>query len=120
MKNIIIALALLLSLGASGQIDVRNLEIRQNGNRSEISFDAQIDRKATGRNNKLTMTPVLYNNNRAVELPPIVVETRRTRIMDARNRVSPLPGAVLTENGKIVRYAEQSKSFAGRCFDRKR
>ena len=104
MKNIVMVLALLLSIGATGQIDVRNIEVRQNGNRSEISFDAQIDKKATGRNYKLTMTPVLYNNSYSVELPPIVVESRRTRIMDARNRVQPLPGAVLTQNGRTVRY----------------
>ena len=106
MKNkVIIVVALFLSLGAAGQIDVRNLEIRQNGNTSEIVFDARIDNKATGRNYKLVMTPILYNDLRAEELPPIIVETRRTRIMDYRNGTQPFPGAVYTENGNMLRYA---------------
>jgi len=108
MKRTLIIITVVLtffSFGAIGQINVRNLEIKQNGGRSEVLFDAQISNKATARSKKLTMIPVLYNDNRSVELPPIVVESRRTRIMDARNGVEPLDGAYLTENGRTVRYS---------------
>ena len=105
MKNTVIAIvALLLSLGAAGQVNVRNFEIRQNGAAAEVSFDALVDKKATNSNHKLIMTPVVYSGNQYVELAPIVVETRKTRILDARTGVQPIPNATLTENGRIVRY----------------
>lgn len=103
-KTLIIVIGLLLSAGIMGQVRVSNFETRQNGNRTEIAFDAQIDKKATNSNHKLIMTPVLYNGNQAVELSPIVVETRKTKIMDARTGVQPLPNALLTENGRRIRY----------------
>jgi len=88
-----------------GQVRMSNVEIRQVGNRTDIFFDAQMDRNATARSYKLIVTPVAYNEAQQMALPPIVVETRRTRIMDLRHGVQPLPGALLTENGRTVRYA---------------
>jgi len=103
-KLIIIATTLLLSAAVTAQVRVSNFAVRQNGAAAEVSFDAQVDRKATKSSYKLIMTPVVYSGNQYVELAPIVVETRKTRILDSRTGVQPIPNATLTENGRIVRY----------------
>jgi len=105
MKRIaIMAIGLLSSVGVMGQAKVENIEVKPNGGMAEVSFDVTVDKRATGRNYKLVMTPVMYDATRSVELSPIVVESRRTRIMDARNKVPPLSGVLLTGNGETIRY----------------
>ena len=104
-KIVIMIIGLLSSLGLTGQVRVNNFEVGQDGSRINLSFDALVDKNATKKDYKLVMIPVVYNGNQSATLSPIVVETRQTRILDARNGLEPLPGAFLTENGKTVRYA---------------
>jgi len=104
-KLIIIATALLLSASVMAQVKVNNFVVRQNGAATEVTFDAIISKKATNANHKLIMTPVLYSGLQTVELPPIVVETRKSKILDARTGVQPVPFAMTTTNGRTVSYS---------------
>ena len=106
MKKIfLIAISLFVSLSVAGQVEVSNIDIKQNGNKAEITFDAKVDKNATRRDYKLIMTPVLFSGSQSKNLPPIIVESARTRIVDARNRELPPANALLTENGRTERYS---------------
>ena len=105
IKTIIaISLFLCINVNVTGQVIVNNIEVKRNGNKAEISFNAQINKKATKQDYKLIMTPVIHNGRQSAELSPIVVESRRTRIMDAREGVPPIPNALLTQNGRTEYY----------------
>ena len=103
-RRLIIAAALLCSMHLAGQVKVSNVEVKQNGNKAEITFDAQIDKDAAGGNYKLVMTPVMFNGSKSLTLAPIEVGNRRTRILDARNNVVPVPNTLMTANGKSEHY----------------
>jgi outer membrane protein OmpA-like peptidoglycan-associated protein len=92
-------------MNLTGQVQVDNIRVAQNGSRAEISFDTRIDDKVAGRNYKVVMFPVIYKGSQSMDLPPIVVENNRTRILDARRRVENLPNAFLTNNDQRLRYA---------------
>ncbi len=103
-KTLIIAMGLFVSLSAMGQVRVNDVTVVRDGGTAEVSFDAGIDKKATDRSNKLIMTPVIYKERHSVALAPIVIETRRTRIMDERKGLEPLPGAFMTGNDRTFSY----------------
>ncbi|MCC8062098.1 MAG: hypothetical protein LIO68_02495 [Rikenellaceae bacterium] len=110
MKRILCASALLTLCWttATAQMTIGDIRIEKNGDRADIRFSGHVDPQATRRNYKLILTPVLSNGKESVALPPIVVETRRTRILDKRDKTVPEPGAVLTENGASFDYAAQT------------
>ena len=103
-KILILGVSVFTALNAMGQAQVENLEVVRHDGTAEISFDANIDKQATDRKDKLILTPVLYAGENEAQLAPIVVETRRTRILDLRNNVEPIEGAFLTENDGTVSY----------------
>jgi outer membrane protein OmpA-like peptidoglycan-associated protein len=103
-RTIITAILLPWAAAVSGQVKVENAKIDRDGASATVSFEAKIDAKATKRNYKLILTPVVYNAEGAASLAPIVVETRRTRIRDLRDGVAPVPGARTTGNGATVDY----------------
>jgi outer membrane protein OmpA-like peptidoglycan-associated protein len=107
MKKIaILALGLMFSTAVAAQVAVSNVGIEQGDGRVSLSFDVRVDKKAAGGNHKLVITPVLYDRDGGtpVEFSPIVVHSRRTLIMDERNKVTPLPFATLARYGQTVRY----------------
>lgn len=110
------ALLSLCLTSATAQIRIDSVRITKTGDEAVVRFTGQVESKATGRNYKLTVTPALCNGKESVSLPPIVVETRRTRIMDSRDRINPQSGSVVTANGKSFDYVvkkEYRKWFPG-------
>lgn len=118
MKRII--LGILLSavtccyISAQEKEDVKldGVSIQKKGDHVEVSFKAYIGRKATKRNYKLVLTPTLYKGEQTKVLKPIVVETRATKIMDARERISwgkrkTETSGYKTVNGSDVTYFAQ-------------
>ena len=91
--------------GVSGQIKVNEPQLVRDGERAAISFTGQIDRRVTGFS--LMITPVLYSAEGSVSLAPILVNTRRARIYDARNRLQALPGTVSAEKGGQFAYTAE-------------
>ncbi|MEG2366099.1 MAG: hypothetical protein RSB29_05010 [Alistipes sp.] len=85
-------------------IMVYDLEIERSKGQVEVAFDVVCGRQATPRNYALTLIPVLYNGAQALALTPIVVETRRTQILDYRNRVAIAEGYVAATRGSDIAY----------------
>lgn len=86
------------------ELKTDNLTIVKKGQSINIGFTVNIGDRAKSRDYKLVLTPVLYNGTTEEKLKQIVVETRRTRIVDERNGVAPLKGAYMAEFGNKIDY----------------
>lgn len=100
-------LLLLCGTAANAQIRIDSIRITKTGSRATVRFTGLVEPKATGRNEELTLTPVLYNDQESVSLPPVVVQTRRMRIMAQRDGERPLSGVLRTSKGKSFGYTAQ-------------
>lgn len=105
MKKIsIISLGLLSSLSVTGQVKTDRVEIKRTEDKAQISFQAEIAPKTVKSNEKEILTPVIYNGTETAMLSPILIQGRRSRIMDQRNRVTPPAGAIIATDGETIRY----------------
>ncbi len=110
MKKILLlsTICCLWGLQASGQEDparVSDLRVERAGSSVEISCLMDVEPKAASRNQKLTLTPLLFRDGHSLELDPVVVGTRRTEIVDFRNRTALPAGATEARRGRTVSYA---------------
>lgn len=92
-------------LGASAQVRVNNVNVSKKGEALEVSFEAQIDKKAVKPNYKVVITPVVEGSGEHATLGEIVVQPRRNRIVEQRNGIKPTAGAIYASNGDKVTYA---------------
>ena len=82
-KNILLFLGVLLTTGLLAQkVEVSNPKIREHSDKVTISFTAKFDKLSS--NEKLILTPVLYNKGDVKELSSIVVAGRNRLISDKR------------------------------------
>ena len=82
-KNILLFLGILLTTSLMAQkVQISNPKIREHSDKMTISFIAKFDKLAS--NEKLILTPVLYNNGEVKELPAIIVVGRNRLISDKR------------------------------------
>ncbi|MEG1664173.1 MAG: hypothetical protein RR286_02565 [Mucinivorans sp.] len=112
MKKIILIALLIGAVGLSTaqnqrDIQVDNLSIQSVEQTLNINFDILCGSLSHGRNHKLILTPVLYNGSVVQNMTPIVIETRRSAIMDYRNRVSKSSSYTFPTNTSVVNYSAQ-------------
>lgn len=70
-------------LGQSA-IHYDHVRITRKENQIEISFDLSAGRKSVGRNERLLLMPILYNDSLSVSLPAIAIQSRRMALLIAR------------------------------------
>lgn len=114
MKKIVFLIAaLLLTVDGSAAADKKEIRItgvtaRSDRGLVEVTFEAQVGRRATPNNQARVITPVLTGGDHRLELLPIVVEGRRARVsrtqrLDAE-RQWPNREPYYTANGETVAY----------------
>ena len=82
-KNILLLLGILLTTSLMAQkVQISNPNIREHSDQVTISFTAKLDKLSS--NEKLIVTPVLYNKGGEKELSSIVVAGRNRLISDKR------------------------------------
>lgn len=105
MKRVsILILLLVLATSASAQVNMSDVSIQKQGDILNVRFTATIGKKTTTPNYKLILTPVLYNKGQSLTLKQMVVETRRTRIVDIRGGTT-IKDAYLAENSSTIDYS---------------
>lgn len=106
MKKIYtLILLLLLVASASAQIEMSHVSIQKQEDMLNVRFTANIGKKTTKQNYKLILTPVLYNKDKSQRIKQIIIETRNSRIIDARNGIAPTKEAYLAENRSKIDYS---------------
>lgn len=110
IKDIIISILLCLTVASasatkSGQgIEIENAKVEKNGEQLRVRFTVEVPKNAVNRNYKLTMLPVISKDGLSKELTPIVVESRRSKMIDYRNRVALDTNVIRTGGGNTVEY----------------
>lgn len=105
MRNIILTtIFALLSTIVSAQVQVTDFDMVREGEQATVSFNAKVAPDIVKRNYKLTLTPRIVNGEDCERLSPILILGRRRRIMDERNRVSPVPGSYIVTDEQTVIY----------------
>lgn len=94
---------------STDNVALKDVNIIKLGNNLQVSFTAEIGKKATKQNYKLILTPTLYNEKTSKNLKQIVIETRSTRIMDERLRISQGKRAAASSHGNEYLTTNQSK-----------
>lgn len=110
MKKILILSAMmcvsgLQATGQDGPVRVSDLKVERAEDAVEVSCLIGVEPKAASRNDKLTLTPLLCRDGRSQALTPVVVHTRRTEIIDFRERAVPPGDALEARRGETVEYA---------------
>ncbi|MGL5683301.1 MAG: tetratricopeptide repeat protein [Marinifilaceae bacterium] len=82
---------------------VRDRYIKRIHQEIEVYLNVEIGEKCVRRNYKLILTPVLYKGEMEQEFAPIVVETRRSRILDRREGINE-KNVYGAKNGATVNY----------------
>lgn len=113
--TIIILLAVFSVISAFAQspangVKITDVQVIPSGGNVEITFVADIDRKAVKSDNELILSPTLSKGNEHHRaLPSIVVQGNRARISARRRQMSwgtdaGRGGAVMSRNGQKVNY----------------
>lgn len=68
--------------------DILRAEIRKTGDSLRVDLRVGIHKKLNGRNYKQIFTPVLYRDSIENKFPEIIVGTRRSQILNARQEIS--------------------------------
>lgn len=111
IKNILtIAAALIATHSAIAApqkktIDIKDVKIEKVGDKLNIRFSVDVSKNRVKGNYKLTLTPTLYNGNEQQVLKPIVVDSRRVRIVEYRKGLQPISEVVYAEQRKLIEYA---------------
>lgn len=77
-----------ISAQKAGDINLKDTNIEKLGDYVQVSFKAEIGKKAVKSNYKLTLTPILYTVSDSVQMKPIVVYTRKSKIVERREQIS--------------------------------
>lgn len=85
-------------------VEIKNVTVEKSGDNLNVRFQAAVPAKSVKKDYKLTVTPVIYNVNGQQSLKPIVVDSRRVRIVDHRNGITPTKDAFYAQQGKTVEY----------------
>jgi len=111
MKKIM--LFLLISVGSvwgfaiqAKKLEVKDLMVQKKGESVNIAF--RIPSRSVylpSKNDKLIITPVLYNGEDEQRLEPIVFETWRTRILEQRNGIPLMKNAYKAPNKEDIYYS---------------
>lgn len=86
----------LLSFSASAQAimegtgEVRNLEVKRNGNNVAIDLDIDISKLDIGADETLILTPIIEKNGKSMELPSVEIMGRRAYMYYLRNDEVPV------------------------------
>ena len=96
-----------LSSAAQGQIKIGRIVALRTADSIEIRFDIAIGVRAARPNHKLTITPHLFDRQTSRTLRPVVVETRRSRLVDRLNNTALPQGAIAVRNGTKIRYFDR-------------
>lgn len=83
-----VSICLHISAQQVGSVNTKDVSISKSGEKVEIRFKAEIGKKATTNDYKLVLTPILYNHKDSICLKPIVVYTRKSRIIKNREQIS--------------------------------
>lgn len=73
-----------------GTGEVRNLEVKRNGNNVAIDLDIDISKLDIGADETLILTPVIEKNGRSMELPSVEIMGRRAYMYYLRNDEVPV------------------------------
>ena len=93
MKYLILSILIVFcSIGVYAQknndITLNDVNIHKVDGKVQIQFKAEIGSKATKSNYKLTLIPILYKEKDSILLKPIVVYTRKSKIVEKREQIS--------------------------------
>lgn len=93
MKYLILNILIVFcSIGVYAQknndITLNDVNIHKVDGKVQIQFKAEIGSKATKSNYKLTLIPILYKEKDSILLKPIVVYTRKSKIVEKREQIS--------------------------------
>lgn len=87
-------------------LQLKGMKVEKSGDSISVRFVAEINEKATSKNYKLTLTPVLRKDSQEGKLPPIMVRSKRMRIIDERNGTPVANDAYSAGNGSKVEYRQ--------------
>ena len=111
LATAIIALCAMVSVSGQTANGVRITDIQATpiGNNLQITFRANISKKAVKKDYELVLTPSLANGDKHLDLGSIIVQGRRAKIAQQRSELSwgtdeSYHGAVITRNGTTVEY----------------
>ncbi|MEG1650050.1 MAG: hypothetical protein RR277_09185, partial [Rikenellaceae bacterium] len=109
MKNIILTFLLvgatMVSIAKERKnISIDNLKVERSGDNLNLSFKALCNASYDKHSYKMFLTPVLFNGSDAQNLKPIIIETRRSKIVDFRNRTEIPIGSFAVRKGDEVLY----------------
>lgn len=72
-KSVFLILSLLLSLELSAQLPVQNLNVTRQNDLVSVSFRIVVPKNYIKRDYKETITPILFNSENAMALPPVYI-----------------------------------------------
>lgn len=106
---LIMSIGLRVSAQQAGEVNMREISIQKSGENIEVRFKAEIGEKAALNDYKLVLTPILYHYKDSMCLKPIVVYTRKSRIIRNRELISAGSRAVVSDeyvtgNHSVVDY----------------